>query len=118
MHPQKLSGKVRALISSPNRYSELLLSAISLWEFSKLLEKQRLAISCNPEEWIREALEMPKLRLVHLSPSIAYRSTVLPKPFHDDPCDQIIVATAREENATVLSADERIQNYPHCRNMW
>lgn len=118
MHPQKLSVKVRTLISSPARYNELLLSAISLWEFAKLLEKQRLAISCDPEEWIREALEMPKLRLVPLSPSVAYRSTILPKPFHDDPADQIIVATAREENATVLTADERIKSYTHCRHLW
>ena len=52
------------MISTPARYDELLMSAISLWEFAKLLEKRRLAISCDPEEWIREALEMPKLRLV------------------------------------------------------
>ena len=118
MHPQKLSGRVRALISAPDRYEELLLSAISLWEFAKLLEKPRLAISCDPEEWFREALEMPKLRLVPLSPSVAYRSTILPAPFHDDPADQIIVATAREENATVLTADESIRSYPHCRSFW
>jgi PIN domain nuclease of toxin-antitoxin system len=89
-----------------------------VWEFSKLLEKKRLAISCDPEEWIRVALEMPKLRLVPLSPTIASRSTRLPGPFHDDPADQIIVATAREENATVVTADERIRAYPHCRSMW
>ena len=118
MNPKKLSSRARSLISSPHRYDELLLSAISLWEFAKLLEKGRLAISCNPEEWFREALEMPKLRLVPLTPSIAYQSTVLPPPFHDDPADQIIVATAREENATVVTADKRIQDYFHCRHIW
>jgi PIN domain nuclease of toxin-antitoxin system len=61
---------------------------------------------------------MPRLRLVPLSPSVAYRSTILPQPFHDDPADQIIVATAREENATVLTADENIRSYPHCRSIW
>ena len=66
----------------------------------------------------REALDMPKLRLVPLTPSIAYRSTVLPPPFHDDPADQIIVATARDENATIVTADERIQSYSHCRHFW
>ena len=118
MHPQKLSGRVRSLISTPSRYEELLLSAISPWEFAKLLEKRRLAISCGVEEWILRALEIPKLRLVPLSPALAYRSTVLPQPFHDDPADQIIVATAREENATVLTSDERIRSYSHCRSMW
>ncbi|MEW6363291.1 MAG: type II toxin-antitoxin system VapC family toxin [Acidobacteriota bacterium] len=118
MHPQKLSRKARSLISSPSRYEELLLSAISVWELAKLIEKRRLAISCDPEEWIEQALEMPKLRLVPLSPAIAYRSTVLPEAFHDDPADQIIVATARDENATIVTSDERIRAYPHCRSFW
>jgi len=118
MHPEKLSQRVRALLSAPAKYEELLLSAISPWEFAKLLEKGRLGISCDAEEWIRQALEMSKLRLVPLTPVVAYRSTVLPSPFHDDPADQIIVATAREENATLLTSDDRIRSYPHCRSLW
>ena len=118
MHPQKLSTKVRSLLSAPKNYEELLLSAISPWEFSKLLEKERIGISCSPEEWIAEALDMPKLRLVPLSPALAYRSTALPQPFNGDPADQIIVATAREENATVLTKDKIIRKYRHVRSLW
>jgi PIN domain nuclease of toxin-antitoxin system len=118
MHPEKLSARVRALIGAPAKYEELLLSAISPWEFSKLLEKKRIGISMNPEDWIRLALEMPKLRLVALSPVIAYRSTVLPRPFHDDPADQIIVASAQQENATILTSDQRIRSYPHVTTLW
>jgi len=109
MRPQKLSAKVKALIRNTKRYDELLLSAISPWEFSKLLEKGRIGISCNP---------VPKLRLVHLSPILAYRSTTLPQPFHDDPADQIIVATAREENATILTKDKNILHYKHAKSLW
>lgn len=118
MNPNRLSTKVRTLLSTPGRYEALLLSAISPWEFSKLIEKGRIGISCNPEEWIAEALVMTKLRLVPLTPAIAYRSTSLPQPFHDDPGDQIIVATAREENATILTKDKRIQAYSHVRTLW
>jgi PIN domain nuclease of toxin-antitoxin system len=118
MHPKKLSPKIRILLSSPDRYEELLLSAISPWEFSKLLEKERIGISCNPEEWIVEALDMPKLRLVPLSPAIAYRSTSLPQPFHGDPADQIVVATAREENATIITKDKLMQDYTSVRTLW
>lgn len=118
MQPKKLSGKVRSLLSTPKRYEEILLSAISPWEFSKLLEKGKIGISCNAEEWISEALDMPKLRLVPLTPAIAYRSTSLPQPFNGDPADQIIVATAREENATVLTKDKTIQKYKHVRSLW
>jgi len=118
MHPKKLSKRVRSIISHPDQYEELLLSAISPWEFSKLLEKKRIGISCDPAEWIREALEMPKLRLVPLTPTLSYRSTTLPPPFHEDPADQIIVATAREENATVMTKDKLIQDYTHVRAVW
>lgn len=118
MHPKKLSKRVRSIISRPDQYEELLLSAISPWEFSKLLEKKRMGISCDPEKWIREALEMSKLRLVPLTPTLSYRSTTLPPPFHEDPADQIIVATAREEKATVMTKDKLIQDYTHVRTVW
>jgi len=49
---------------------------------------------------------------------LSYRSTVLPQPFHNDPADQIIVATAREENATILTKDERILAYKNVRSFW
>jgi PIN domain nuclease of toxin-antitoxin system len=118
MNPRKLSQKVKRLVGDVNGYEEILLSAISPWEFSKLLEKKRIGISCDPEDWIHSALEMPKFRLVPLSPVLAYRSTVLPQPFHSDPADQIIVATAREENATILTKDERILAYQNARSLW
>ena len=118
MAPAKLSRKVRAAIENTDRYSEMLLSVISTWEFCKLLEKGRIGISCDSEEWMAEALQMPKLRLVSLMPSIAYRSTILPQPFHDDWADQIIVATARDENATIITKDQLIRDYPHVRTVW
>ncbi len=118
MNSQKLSKRVKEIISNTDLYEEILLSAISPWEFSKLLEKQRIGISCNPEDWINLALDMPKLRLVPLSPVLSYRSTVLPQPFHNDPADQIIVATAQEENATILTKDEKILTYKNVRSLW
>ena len=118
MHPVKLSNRVLSLLVESGRYEELLLSAISPWEFSKLLEKKRIGISCNPEEWIEKALDTPKLRLVPLTPTIACRSTYLPQPFNGDPADKIIVATAREENATILTKDRIIQKYSHVKSLW
>jgi PIN domain nuclease of toxin-antitoxin system len=118
MNPRKLSQKVKDIIGNASSYEEMLLSAISPWEFSKLLEKRRLGISCHPEKWIHTALDMPKLRLVPLSPILSYRSTTLPQPFHNDPADQIIVATARQKNATILTKDEKILAYGNVRSLW
>lgn len=118
MAPEKLSEEVISIIGSAGPETELMLSAISPWEFCKLLEKDRLAISCDTEEWLSTALSISNLRIVPLSPHISYLSTVLPKPFHDDPADQIIAATAREENATLLTKDRLLIDYPHVRTRW
>lgn len=118
MQPKKISKKVMSLLKAPTRYEELLLSAISPWEFCKLIEKGRLGISCDPEKWLQVALAMPKLRIISLTPHIALASTTLPGSFHDDPADQIIVASARDEQATILTKDERIRGYRHVKCLW
>jgi PIN domain nuclease of toxin-antitoxin system len=55
---------------------------------------------------------------VESSPGPLDPSTLLPQPFPDDPADQIIVATAREENATLLTNDELIRTDRHVRSVW
>ncbi len=118
MQPDKLSPAALAVMEQPCEEAELLVSAISPWEFCKLVEKERIGISCSREGWVTQALDVPGLRLAPLSPAIACRSTMLPPPFHDDPADRIIVATAREENAILISKDRLIRDYPHVRTLW
>jgi PIN domain nuclease of toxin-antitoxin system len=118
MSPRRLSKKVLSSIADAAKYEEILLSAISPWEFCKLLQKKRIGIACDPEEWLRKALTMPKLRVVPLTPIIAYRSTILPQPFHEDPADQIIAATALLENAVILTKDKKIRSYKHVKSLW
>lgn len=118
MRPESLSRKVKGLIAASQKYEEILLSAISVWEFCKLLEKRRIGISCDPRDWLETALAMPKLRLVPLSPAIAYRSTVLPQLASTDPADQIIVATAQEENATLLTKDKLMHESAGVPTIW
>lgn len=118
MNPDKLSRKVYELLEGIRGNESLFLSAISIWEFCKLIELNRLSISCDGESWINEALDDPLLNLVPLTPKIAWQSTKLPQPFHRDPGDQIIVATAREIKATVLTKDSLVQQYAHVHSLW
>ncbi len=118
MRPDALSKKVFDLIENPKNYSELLLSVISILEFSKLLEKGRLQISIDGYAWVEQALLLPKLRVIELTPKIAYQSTTLPKPIRDDPVDQILIATAREENTFVITKDKLTLTYPHIKCVW
>lgn len=91
----------------------LAISAISCWEIAKLVEYKRLELPCSINDWIRQALAYPNIKLLSLSPEIAIESTQLPQPFHRDPADQIIVATARIHNSPLVTVDEKIRNYSY-----
>lgn len=64
-------------------------------------------------EWLDLALLQPGLELLPLTPAIAVESTRLPQPFHRDPADQIVVATARHHGIPLLTYDGKILEYPH-----
>ena len=55
--------------------------------------------------------------MLELTPEIAIESTRLPGEFHRDPADQIIVATARVHKCPLVTADERILDYPHVKTI-
>jgi len=88
-------------------------SAISCWEAAKLVELGRLVLPSPPLNWMRQALAYPGMRLLPLSPDVSAESTQLPGPFHRDPADQIIVATARIHGCPLVTMDQRIRAYSH-----
>jgi PIN domain nuclease of toxin-antitoxin system len=69
-------------------------SIISCWEVAKLVEYGRLKLDRSVGLWIETALAEPGVSFLHLHPRIVVESTQLPQPFHRDPADQLLVATA------------------------
>lgn len=88
-------------------------SAISCWEVVKLVEYSRLTLPCPVDEWLDTALAYPGVRFLELTPRICVESTQLPGEFHRDPADQIIVATARVHNCSIVTIDSKIRAYSH-----
>lgn len=90
-------------------------SLISCWEVAKLVEYQRLVLRYPVGEWLQNALVYPNIILLDLTLQIIVESTQLPQPFHRDPADQLIVATARVQNVPLLTLDKKIIDYPHVK---
>ena len=61
------------------------------------------------------ALTYPGARLVDLTPEIIADSTNLPGSFHNDPADQLLVATARVLDIPMMTADSKILSYSHVK---
>ena len=89
--------------------------AISCWEVATLESRGRLSLSHPISQWMDVALAIKGVKLLELTPEIAIDSTRLPGEFHRDPADQIIVATARVNSASLLTLDTKIRGYEHVR---
>jgi PIN domain nuclease of toxin-antitoxin system len=111
--PEKLGRRTKALLQKSN--NGRMVSAISVLEIARLCADQSIIFSISPKIWIEASAR--ELQLEHLSVEypVAIEAYALPDPFHRDPVDRILVATARLHQATLLTADERILAYPHVR---
>lgn len=113
VHDDTRLTKTQLEVIEANEADVIGISAISLWEVAKLVERKRLILPCATNEWFEQALSYPGVRVVELTPEIVIESTQLPGEFHRDPADQIIVATARVHDCALVTSDEKIIDYPH-----
>lgn len=107
----RLTGRLRELIVA-HQSSGLGVSIFSCWEVAKLVEKGRIDLTFSIREWIEIALSYPNVQLLNLTVPIVLQATQL-EGFHNDPADQIIVATAKVYDCPLMTVDTKIINYPH-----
>jgi PIN domain nuclease of toxin-antitoxin system len=115
--PDFLSYQVRQHIETAEDRS-LLVSSISIWEISKLLQKRKFTLNEPLSQWVQSVRNHSQINMVDMDADIALESCALPGDFHSDPADQIIVATARIHHATILTKDHKILAYPYVKATW
>lgn len=114
----RLSKRALAATTSAANDDDAAISAISIWEVAKKVEKGQLRLDRPLDDWLDAALAVEGLQVLELTRPVLVESCSLPKPFHGDPADQIIVATARKRTARLVTADERIRRYSHVQTVW
>ncbi len=116
---KRLSRSARSTIDKSIANGEgVVISAISAWEVAMLVKRGRLALSMAVDEWLLAVGSIEGVSIVPITAEVAVHSANLPGEFHQDPADRMIVALARERNAVLLTADEKIHRYPHVRWGW
>lgn len=107
----KLGRRARAQIERSWPSGQVAASSISFWEAGLLQARRRLRLPASIREW-REALILAGVVELPLDGSAAVRALDL-AGLHDDPADRFIVATALVRDAVLMTADERLLNWPH-----
>lgn len=115
---RRLSRRARTTIDRATSRGELHLSIFSVWELAKKVEKGQLTLDRPLDEWLDAALAVEGLQIADMTRPVVVDSCRLPQPFHGDPADQIIVATARTLSGTLITKDQRLRDYSAVRTAW
>jgi PIN domain nuclease of toxin-antitoxin system len=89
----------------------ILVSAITFWEIGMFAEKGKIQFDMDTLDWVERALSCPIFQVVPLSPKIAAQSSRLSDNLHGDPADRILIATAIEYHAVLVTCDEKILSF-------
>lgn len=100
-----------AVIDDAAGRGEVLVSPVSAWEIGLLVQKGRIRLDLEPLHWFERFLGLPGVRLTPLDVAAAISSSFLDEPFHGDPADRLLVASARLLPATLITRDARILSY-------
>ena len=103
---QRLGAAARQLVESALPAGELLISAISFCEVAWLHAAGRLALPASPLTW-RASILAEGVRELPVDGEVAIAAAEL-SDFHKDTADRLIVATALDEGAQLLTADRLI----------
>ena len=108
---RRLGRRARQMISRAQSHGNIRVSPVSLFEIASLHAAGRLRLSRSPEQWIRDSLETPGVHIAELSPAIAIDAGSISREGLADPMDRLLVATARQLDATLMTSDTRILDY-------
>jgi PIN domain nuclease of toxin-antitoxin system len=89
----------------------ILISPMTIWEVSMLLERKRIELEMDVGEWAERVFSHPSVSQAPFTPEIAILSNRLPNGIHGDPVDRILVATSHLSHSVLVTADTKILEY-------
>jgi len=108
---RRIGRRARALLARAESQDRIRVSPVSMFEIMALHTSGRLRLLRPAEGWLREGLTAAGIRVAEVTPAIAIDAGAIPRTALADPLDRLLVATARQLNATLLTADGAILDY-------
>ena len=100
----------RDVLSRIEDAPSIYISAITCFEIALKCKSGKLSLPIPVKSWLDLVLEHHDISIIDISRDVAQLSADLP-PYHKDPCDRFIIATAIAFNLPVVTADENFKKY-------
>ena len=114
--PKALSYLAAKLLVAED--SEIFVSPISAAELACAIDRGRIELNQHWKKWFRYYIGLNGWQLSDIDLDVIEEAYCLPETFHADPADRILTATARMNDYTLVTADNKILNYPHVDAVW
>jgi PIN domain nuclease of toxin-antitoxin system len=108
---RSLGSEATALIDEATASDGAYVSAMTCWEVSMLVDRGKLGFRQGVRAWMDETLSQPGIFLAPVGLETGVEAGRLPGRPHGDPCDRIIMTTARILGCPLLTADGAILEY-------
>ena len=111
--PERLGPRTKRLVLGAEHENGV--SPISTLELARLAVAGEIELSIALADWVTRSMADLAVHTIAMSHEVAMEAYALPGSFHRDPADRVLVATARRNGMTLVTADDRILAYPHVR---
>jgi PIN domain nuclease of toxin-antitoxin system len=106
--PEKLSSQAKALLL--NEENTLYISIVSTWEIAIKISLGKLSDLKDGVGIIFSKISEMPITLLPIMPRHVKKVETLPF-IHRDPFDRLLIATAKADGLTIMTADENIHKY-------
>ena len=113
--PARLSTAARKAIEKERVRG---ICAISVWELAVLIQRGRLVLDRDVADWVHDALAVPGVEVLPLTPEIALAAGGPALDLHGDPADRMIAATTLVHRARLVTKDERLRAVQALDTLW
>lgn len=109
-HRARMSSRAWSEIEARVERNGLAISDATLWELALKIARNRLPVSPNPREWLKQVASRPGIGVIQLDRDVLIRSAELDLPVRD-PADRMLVATALKYDLRLATADKPLLDY-------
>ena len=115
--PEKISPAATAAIGEVESAGAIsCISVMTIYEVANAIRLGRLQPIIPHQVFLHRIRS--RFKVFPVTEKIAQCAAELPAPFHGDPMDRIITATAIVENCVLITKDEQIRKAKLCKVVW
>jgi PIN domain nuclease of toxin-antitoxin system len=111
IEPDRISSSIKEVITQAQNSDNLYIASITLWEIAMLVHKQRINVFKRTADFLNSITNLDGINLIDINAGIAAESVSLPGGFTGDPADCLIIASTRENAATMITKDQKILDW-------